>query len=55
MATQMLMMVDADDADYAHDTDAADDADNAAFADDADECNQAPDVYSPPKLPMGPR
>ena len=50
-------MIDADDADLAHDTDDADDADNAdktaLAADDADECNQVPDVYSPPELPMG--
>ena len=44
---------DFDDADDAHDTNSV--ADKTALADDADECNQAPDVYSPPKLPMGPR
>ena len=44
---------DFDDADDAHDADSV--ADKTSLADDADECNQAPDVYSPPKLPMGPR
>ena len=40
MATQMLTMLDADDADLAHDTVEADDADNAdktVRADDTDE------------------